>query len=149
MSPTWSGAIIYEWVETQNHYGLVSYASVDPAEAATGTPLYGSPTPILPDYSNLLAQWKTVSPSSVSLAEYQKSTAAITPLACPTSTADGWLVAGNVPLPTVGQSGAVTSTSASASATGKTGGAMAVRAGEGTGLGVAFLTALMGLCGWL
>lgn len=25
MSETWSGAIIYEWIEEMNHYGLISY----------------------------------------------------------------------------------------------------------------------------
>lgn len=35
MSDTWSGAIIYEWIEETNNYGLVNYGP--PNNAADGT----------------------------------------------------------------------------------------------------------------
>jgi hypothetical protein len=47
MDGTWSGAIIYEWVEETNNYGLVNYGSPG------GSVLSGTPTAIAPDFTNL------------------------------------------------------------------------------------------------
>jgi hypothetical protein len=47
MDGTWSGAIIYEWVEETNDYGLVNYGSPG------GSVLSGVPTAIVPDFTNL------------------------------------------------------------------------------------------------
>lgn len=52
MSGTWSGAMVYEWIEETNNYGLISYGpSVAGAEAASNTLVedgftrQGTPTP--------------------------------------------------------------------------------------------------------
>lgn len=58
MSPTWSGAIIYEWAEERNSYGLVAYHSLDGAQ-------FQMPVPIQPDFSNLAKNWKAASPVQV------------------------------------------------------------------------------------
>lgn len=93
MDGTWSGAIAYEWVEETNNYGLVNYGSPG------GAVLSGTPTAMQPDFTNLANQWKTLSPTGVSQAAYTPS---LSPPACPPSTAGGWLVNGDVPVPTLG-----------------------------------------------
>lgn len=106
MSPYWSGAIIYEWIQEDNHYGLITYgggnqeASVSAAPAG-GFSRSGTPTPITPDFANLQSVWATVSPSSVAEAAYA---AAVTTPACPAYTSGVWAVAGSVALPTLGES---------------------------------------------
>jgi hypothetical protein len=89
MAGTWSGSIVYEWVQETNDYGLVSYPNGGVA---------GQPQPIQPDFSNLAGQWETLSPSGVAEAAYTPS---LMPPACP-SAGGGWLVNGDVPLPTLG-----------------------------------------------
>lgn len=89
MSGTWSGAVVYEWVQEVNDYGLVSYP---------GGGVSGVPAPIEPDFENLAGQWKTLSPSGVAEAEYTPSLSAP---ACPGATG-GWLVDGDVAIPTLG-----------------------------------------------
>ncbi|KAI0970765.1 Glucanosyltransferase-domain-containing protein [Xylaria arbuscula] len=107
MSKDWSGAIIYEWIEETNHYGLISYGpKVDPT--VTGKNIYngytraGTPTPVSPDFDNLSQQWAKISPTSVAKSDYDPKI--VSTRACPTSTADGWLVNGNVAVPTLGAS---------------------------------------------
>lgn len=117
MSDTWSGAIIYEWIQEANGYGLISYG---PSVAATATGANieggfsrkGTPTPIAPDFTNLKSRWATLTPSGVALSKYSASAAAITPLPCPASTAGVWNVDPSAPLPTLGQA-VVTSTGGS------------------------------------
>ncbi|GES61872.1 glycoside hydrolase family 72 protein [Aspergillus terreus] len=109
MSATWSGAIIYEWIQEANHYGLINYGPYAPDAPPSDTLVQdgytrqGVPTPVAPDFDNLKAQWKTLSPSSVALSDYIQSTAAIKPPACPASTPGGWAVDPSAPLPTLGQ----------------------------------------------
>ncbi|KAH8801744.1 Glucanosyltransferase, partial [Xylogone sp. PMI_703] len=90
MVDTFSGSIIYEWVEEVNDYGVVSY----PGGGAKGTP-----TPIQPDYDNLMKQWKAINPAGVKEADYKPQFSAPP---CPASAAGGWQVNGNVPIPTLG-----------------------------------------------
>ncbi|PNS20050.1 1,3-beta-glucanosyltransferase [Sphaceloma murrayae] len=105
MSGTWSGAIIYEWIQEANNYGLISYG---PTVAATATASNvmdgfsraGTPTPISPDFSNLSKQWKTLSPSGVSESAYQPT---VTAPPCPSYTSAMWEVNGGVSLPSLGQ----------------------------------------------
>ncbi|KAL5364334.1 Glucanosyltransferase-domain-containing protein [Aspergillus floccosus] len=109
MSATWSGSIIYEWIQEANHYGLITYGPYAPDAPPTDTLVQdgytrqGVPTPVVPDFDNLKAQWKTLSPSSVALSDYIQSTGAIKPPACPASTPGGWAVDPSAPLPTLGQ----------------------------------------------
>ncbi|PYI21255.1 glycolipid anchored surface protein GAS1, partial [Aspergillus violaceofuscus CBS 115571] len=117
MADTWSGSMIYEWIEETNDYGLVNYgppppppAADAPAAATANGPLVqdgfvrqGEPTPVAPDFDNLKAQWATLNPTGVALSDYAASTSTITPPACPASTAGGWAVDPSAPLPTLGQ----------------------------------------------
>lgn len=105
MTPNWSGAIIYEWIQEANNYGLVSYGPfVDPAKNTAAPPdgytRSGTPTPISPDWTNLSNQWKTLSPTGIKASAYTPSN---TPPACPTFTSSLWEVNGNVGLPSLGQ----------------------------------------------
>jgi hypothetical protein len=72
MIDTWSGAIIYEWVQEVNDYGLVTYPN--------GQIYSGAPIPLQPDYNNLANQWKNINPTGVSEASYSPS---LSPPACP------------------------------------------------------------------
>lgn len=104
MNDLWSGAIVYEWIEEQNNYGLISYGP--PQGTKTGDNIEdgflrkGTPTPVQPDFSNLQAVWKTNNPTGVAKSAY---TPKLTAPACPKSTAGGWLLDGNVALPTLNQ----------------------------------------------
>lgn len=107
MAEVYSGAIIYEWIEEANNYGLVSYGDkVDPAAPSAppdGYPRSGTPIPISPDFDNLSNHWKTLSPSGIKESAYNPS---ITAPPCPTYTSGvstQWQVSGNVALPSLGQ----------------------------------------------
>jgi hypothetical protein len=90
MVGTWSGSIIYEWVQEANDYGLVTY----PQGGVTGAPI-----PIQPDFGNLQSQWKSASPSGVAEGAYTPSLSAP---ACPAATPGGWVINGDVAVPTLG-----------------------------------------------
>lgn len=104
MTPYWSGAIIYEWIEEANDYGLVSYGKkVDPTASDAPPDGYtrsGTPTPISPDFTYLSNQWKTLTPSGVKESDY---TPTLTPPPCPAYTSGVWEVNGGVALPSLGQ----------------------------------------------
>jgi hypothetical protein len=152
MSPYWSGAIIYEWIEEANNYGLISYgAQVNPSSkpsAPDGFPRSGTPTPVIPDYSNLKSQWGQVTPSSVSLADYSPSNP---PPPCPTSTPGGWELNANSALPTVGQTQGVspsgTGTATSAKGSKKTGSASGGK--EVAGMSMGLVSVMLGFVWWL
>ena len=162
MSKTWSGAIVYEWIEEANDYGLVNYGpKVDPkvnTAALDGYPRTGTPTTVSPDYGNLKSQWAQVSPSAVELSVYSGS-ASSTPPACPTSTAGGWLVNGNAKLPSLGQTldSAATASGATATSTGSAAKASASATGGGTitggkevaGMGLGLIGVMLGFVLWL
>ncbi|KAB8349512.1 hypothetical protein FH972_023538 [Carpinus fangiana] len=104
MAPYWSGAIVYEWIQEANAYGLITYggdtdATVTPKESEVIRS--GTPTPITPDFANLKSAWATASASGVSESAYNPT---LTPPPCPTATPGTWLVNGDVSLPTVGVS---------------------------------------------
>ncbi|KAJ5235105.1 Glycoside hydrolase superfamily [Penicillium citrinum] len=109
MADTWSGAIIYEWIEETNDYGLISYGPSANAKAATNTLIEdgytrkGTPTPVSPDFANLKKQWATLQPTGVALSDYKKSASEISAIECPASTKGGWAVDPSSPLPTLGQ----------------------------------------------
>ncbi|PSN71811.1 glycolipid anchored surface protein GAS1, partial [Corynespora cassiicola Philippines] len=103
MSAVWSGAIIYEWIQEVNNYGLIKYGEhVDPASPGAPPDGYtrsGTPTPILPDFTNLSSKWKTLNPTGVKEAEYNPK---LTPVPCPTFMPTVWKVDPSKPLPTLG-----------------------------------------------
>ncbi|ETI25595.1 hypothetical protein G647_02369 [Cladophialophora carrionii CBS 160.54] len=107
MVDTWSGAIIYEWIQELNNYGLVEYGPAVGPEVNQGSVVVqgftrqGVPTPISPDFSNLQQQWKTLNPTGVNSAQYAATVKTTAP-SCPASTAGGWTVDPSAPLPTVG-----------------------------------------------
>lgn len=90
MIDTWSGSIIYEWVQETNNYGLVNYPN--------GQIYSGAPIPISPDFPNLQSKWASINPSGIAEAAYTPS---FSPPPCPAATA-GWNVNGAVPIPTLG-----------------------------------------------
>ncbi|KAF2767806.1 glycoside hydrolase family 72 protein [Teratosphaeria nubilosa] len=126
MDGTWSGAIIYEWIQETNDYGLISYGP--PASTGAGVvdgyTRTGTPTPVSPDFENLSSQWATLTPSSVSLSAYTPTNS---PPACPAYTSGSWEVSGNVALPTLGA--AITKTAASTTS----GGSSATSSGTTSG----------------
>jgi hypothetical protein len=163
MDDTWSGAIIYEWIEEANDYGLISYGSMVSATVVAsgvqaGISRTGTPTPVLPDFTNLKSQWATLTPTGVASSAYTPS---FTAPACPSSTVSGWLVDGDVKLPSIGQTlatgtattsaasgtGTATSSSATASATGKKSSANGGK--EIAGMSVGLLTVMLGFMYWL
>jgi len=137
MDDTWSGAMIYEWIEEANNYGLISYGPTA-AATATGTNVVGgftvagTPTPIQPDFSNLSTQWATLNPTGVSMSAYSPSNS---PPACPSYTSSSWEVSPNAALPTLGQA-AFNAMSGSASATGS-GSSRSGTSGSGSATGTA------------
>ncbi|KAJ5174605.1 uncharacterized protein N7482_000482 [Penicillium canariense] len=122
MSGTWSGAIIYEWIEEVNDYGLISYGpSVTGATntiVVDGYTRKGTPTPVSPDFDNLKSQWATLNPTGVALSNYKKETASIVAPECPASTSGGWAVDPSSPLPTLGQTYTTGSSTTGAKASG-------------------------------
>ncbi|KAJ5811465.1 hypothetical protein N7474_007766 [Penicillium riverlandense] len=145
MEDEWSGAIIYEWGQDSNSYGLVSYPS------QTGSlPLTPSP---LSDYSYLKSQWASVTTNTNAPSTFS------TP-ACPTSQ-QYWTIGANAALPTIAGLNIATVTPAStafASASPKAipgnGGASSglsngakIGVGVGVGLGAGLL--LLALAAWL
>ncbi|KAF1836557.1 hypothetical protein BDW02DRAFT_566985 [Decorospora gaudefroyi] len=104
MADTWSGSIVYEWIEEMNNYGLISYGpQVDPASPGAppdGFTRSGTPTPVLPDFPNLSSVWATLSPSGVQAADYKPTNS---PITCPDLTPGAWEVNPTSALPTLGQ----------------------------------------------
>ncbi|KAL9126873.1 MAG: hypothetical protein Q9217_004154 [Psora testacea] len=106
MADSWSGAIVYEWIQEANDYGLISYGpKVDPSDptALDGYPRSGKPSPVSPDYSNLKAHWATLHPTGVALSAYSTSASGLKPIACPSLTVNGWIVDPTASLPSLGQ----------------------------------------------
>lgn len=85
MTPVLSGAIVYEWTQEVNSYGLIVYPD--------GTS--GAPTPIQPEFDNLKSQWLNATPVGTSANAYNPAT---TPFACP-PTGNGWTLDPSATLP--------------------------------------------------
>lgn len=173
MDSTWSGAIIYEWIEETNDFGLISYGPTV-AVTATGSNIAGgftrggTPLPVTPDFSNLQAAWATLTPAGTPSSLYTASEGVTTP-ECPASTASGWLVDGNVALPardaSLGQNSATATVSGNASSAGETTSPSSSskasagnrnfipRAGSGgneaLGMGIGLLAVSIGVIWWL
>jgi hypothetical protein len=104
MVDTWSGAIIYEWIQETNDYGLVEYrlgqssaAAIDGADAVFGR--NGTPQPRNPDFENLSKHWATLAPTGIRADDYKPSLSA--PV-CPDFTTSAWEVKPDAQLPTIG-----------------------------------------------
>src|SRR5271163_618770 len=93
MTPILSGAIIYEWTQEANDYGIISYPD-NAIQENVEVPV-GVPTPLQPEFDNLKSVWAAVSPSSISEVQYSFTTVV---MACPEVTA-GWTIDGNAALP--------------------------------------------------
>jgi hypothetical protein len=108
MNGTWSGAMVYEWIQELNDYGLITYGKpsgkVDPVEVPDtvvmdGFSRQGTPTPLQPEFDNLQSRFATLTPPGVPLSEYSNQISTITPPPCPASTAGAWEVDPSAPLP--------------------------------------------------
>ncbi|TVY32862.1 1,3-beta-glucanosyltransferase [Lachnellula subtilissima] len=62
MLGTWSGSIIYEWVQETNDYGVVTYPN--------GQIYSGAPVPVQPDFDTLAKVWKGIEPQGVAESDY-------------------------------------------------------------------------------
>ena len=168
MENQWSGAIVYEWIEEANNYGLISYGpKVDPASdtaALDGYTRSGTPMPVSPDFSNLKKHWATLHPTGVALSAYSASASSLKPIACPATTPNGWIVNPTATLPSVGQTldRAATSTggigpanSAKPTSTAKKGAAVAMKpafmmgGNEVAGMGAGLIAVMLGFLVWL
>lgn len=127
MVDDWSGAIIYEWIQEQNNYGIIEYGppappagdnkAPDQGKVVDGFTRKGTPTPKQPDFGNLQTKWAGIRPTGVSKADYDASKAVST-RPCPSSTPGGWWqVDGNVKLPVLGETKARGDATAAPSAT--------------------------------
>lgn len=159
MNGLWSGAIIYEWIQETNNYGLISYgpqvsATVVASGVVAGISRTGTPSPVTPDYTNLQNQWKTLTPTGVASSAYSPT---LTPPACPSSTAGGWLVDGDVKLPSVGQTLSTSSAGAAATGTATTSAPSASSTKKGganggkeiAGMSVGLVAVMLGFMYWL
>lgn len=101
----WSGSIVYEWIQEENSYGIITYGPPNqPAgpNVEGGFLRKGTPQPKLPDFPNLKSKWATISPTGVHKSAYDLDS--VSTRACPKSTAGSWWeVDGDVKLPTLGQ----------------------------------------------
>lgn len=104
MADTWSGSIIYEWIEEANNYGIIRYGDkVDPKVPGSppdGFPRSGTPIPVQPDFDNLAKVWKNLNPTGVKKNEYSPNQS---PVECPAFTKGSWEVDPKAALPTLGQ----------------------------------------------
>jgi 1,3-beta-glucanosyltransferase GAS1 len=85
MTPVLSGAIVYEWTQEVNDYGLIIYPQ--------GTS--GTPTPIQAEFDNLKSQWLNASPVGINANAYNPAT---TSFVCP-PTGNGWTLDPSATLP--------------------------------------------------
>ncbi|EEP82420.1 conserved hypothetical protein [Uncinocarpus reesii 1704] len=126
MNGTWSGAIVYEWIQELNDYGLITYGKASKEDAEKdetrtvimdGYYRQGKPSPITPDFTNLKSRWATLTPTGVALSDYSNQASSVTAPRCPASTS-GWEVDPSAPLPTLGQMVATTTTGSKATQAG-------------------------------
>ncbi|KAJ0166196.1 Protein EPD1 [Colletotrichum tanaceti] len=105
MVDDWSGAMVYEWIYEENRYGIVSYGpevskTITTGDVYDGFTRKGTPIPRSPEFQNLQAKWATITPTGVMKSDYDPTS--VSTRDCPKATG-GWLVDGNVRLPTLGE----------------------------------------------
>lgn len=100
----WSGAIIYEWIQEQNNYGIINYGPPVGDPTRNDETVFdnwtrkGTPTPVSPDFDNLKVKWASLTPTGVNRADYDPNH--VSTRACPAATEGGWwAVSGDVRLP--------------------------------------------------
>ena len=154
MESTWSGAIVYEWLQEANNYGIISYGpgpTPAPTPAAPDIVITrsGTPTPVTPDFANLKTAWAAASPTGVALSAYSGSAASLSTPACPSSTAgpSGWAVDGNPSIPAVGQTFNPTATAQVANASPSARASASATHGGAAGGGKEFTGMTLGLTG--
>ncbi|OJD22166.1 hypothetical protein ACJ73_06492 [Blastomyces percursus] len=108
MTGTWSGAMVYEWIEELNNYGLITYGKVPEGDTSNPSALdgfsrRGTPTPVNPDFTNLKSRFATLDPTGVALSDYSDKASEVTAPPCPLSTPIAWAVDPSADLPTLGQ----------------------------------------------
>ncbi|OAT07004.1 1,3-beta-glucanosyltransferase [Blastomyces gilchristii SLH14081] len=91
MTGTWSGALVYEWIEELNNYGLITYGKVPEGDTSNPSALdgfsrRGTPTPVNPDFTNLKSRFATLDPTGVALSDYSDRASEVTAPPCPNST---------------------------------------------------------------
>ncbi|KKZ60665.1 hypothetical protein EMCG_04649 [[Emmonsia] crescens] len=106
MTGTWSGAMVYEWIEELNNYGLITYGKVPEGDTSNPSALdgftrRGTPTPVNPDFTNLKSRFATLSPTGVALSDYSRQASAVTAPPCPSSTPSAWVVDPSADLPPI------------------------------------------------
>ncbi|PGH07205.1 hypothetical protein GX51_01992 [Blastomyces parvus] len=113
MTGTWSGAMVYEWIQELNNYGLITYGKVPKGDTSNPSALdgfsrRGTPTPVNPDFTNLKSRFATLSPTGVALSDYSDKALEVTPPPCPSSTPNAWAVDPSADLPSLEQTGGAT-----------------------------------------
>ena len=94
MTSIMSGAIIYEWTQEANDYGIIQYPDTAIQDGVV-VPV-GVPVPLQPEFNNLKSAWAAASPTIVSEATYSPS---MSVMACPATTEGVWTIDGNAQLP--------------------------------------------------
>ena len=111
-----------------------------------------------PDYSNLKSHWATLNPTGVVLSAYTAQASSLKPIACPSSTPDGWIVNPTASLPSLGQTldlaatstGGLVAGSATPSTTKKGAAANGMNIGKGlVGMGTILFGVFFGSTEWL
>ena len=94
MNGVLSGAIVYEWIEEANDYGIIKYPDFTFQDGLNVS--VGSPIPLQPEFGNLKSQWAAVNPTGVAKSTYTPSNSAPK---CPATTAGIWDISGTLALP--------------------------------------------------
>ncbi|KAL8944011.1 MAG: hypothetical protein Q9216_000720 [Gyalolechia sp. 2 TL-2023] len=117
MNDRFSGAVVNEWRQDSDFYGIVSYefGTREMTWTAEGTPAGSVPTPISPDFYSLQSQWADITTTGTPSSEY---TPVYTSVECPLLTTSTWNVTPTAPLPFIENLVITTMATASASLAG-------------------------------
>ena len=93
MTSVLSGAIVYEWTQEANDYGIIQYP--DTATQDNVIVPVGVPVPMQPEFGNLQSVWAECSPQGTPAAQYTPPTGTF---ACP-GTTGAWTIDADAALP--------------------------------------------------
>ncbi|KAI4174105.1 MAG: hypothetical protein LQ343_002551 [Gyalolechia ehrenbergii] len=98
MNDRFSGAIVNEWRQESDLYGIVSYqfGTRELTWTAEGTPAGSEPTALSPDFYSLQSQWAAITTTGTPSSDY---TPVYTSVACPPLTTSSWNVTPTAALP--------------------------------------------------